>query len=150
LKVSTLSQTSPTFPESKIFLDRESGKKFVIHSLPFDRTLSDSPLFNTNDLNSKNLAVQGSSFDVTISGSSLSISTSLNRFSQDSLIALLKCLLHLQVLPDAALEEVVEELKSIADFYSQHTPQASLSPVVFNTIKGKIKHSQVRQPIVLE
>ncbi len=150
LKLSTLSQTSPGFLKRKVFLDRESGKEFVIQSLPFEDIFADSYLSITSDLNGKNFAIQSSSFDVNISGASLSISTDLNRLSHNNLIALLKCLLHLQVLPEAALEEVVEELRSIADFYYDRNPPVSLANTLSSNIKGELKHSQVRDPIVLD
>ena len=150
LKASTLSQTSPKFSESEVFLDRESGKKFVIHSLPFNSMFLGSPLSISTEINGSSLAIQNSSFDINISKSSLSITTDFHRLSQNNLLSILKCLFYLQSLKEDALEEAVDGLKSIADFYCDRNSQISLSPALLGTIQGKLQHSQVRDPIILE
>ncbi|HBE20472.1 MAG TPA: hypothetical protein DEG17_21135 [Cyanobacteria bacterium UBA11149] len=85
-----------------------------------------------------------------VSDSSLFFKTNWNPLSQTQLIALLKCLVYLQSLPEAALEEAAEELEKIADFYSDRLPQTNLPTNPVSSIKGKLKAAQVRPPIVLE
>lgn len=80
----------------------------------------------------------------------VSLKTNSNQLSQNKLIALLTCLLILQFLPEAALEEAAENLKEIAEFYADRSPQASLPNISTSSIKGKIKSTQVRPSIVLE
>jgi hypothetical protein len=85
-----------------------------------------------------------------MSDSSLSLKTDWNRLSPSKLIALLKCLQILQSLPESALEETAKELERVADFYSDYFPQANLPTIPATSIKGKLKSSKVRSPIVLE
>lgn len=85
-----------------------------------------------------------------MSNSSLSFRTDWNHLPNSRLIALLKCLLILQSLPEAALEEAAGELEGIADFYSDRSHQAILPTIPASSIKGKLKALQVRPPIVLE
>lgn len=117
------SQTSAGMATKKIVLDRESGKTLVIQ-YPF--------------------------FDLMMSDSSLSFRTDLHRLPQTKLIALLKCLLILQSLPEVALEEAAGELKGIADFYADRAPQESLSILPASAIRGKLISAKIRPPIVLE
>ncbi|MEQ8469521.1 hypothetical protein [Coleofasciculus sp. E1-EBD-02] len=85
-----------------------------------------------------------------MSDSSLSFRSDWNRLPLSKLIALLKCLLILQSLPESALEEAAEELQGIADFYSDRFSQANLSTIPASRVKGKLKSAQVRPPIVVE
>lgn len=117
------SQTSSSVSLSNVIFDRESGKAIVI---------------------------QYPSFDLMMSGSSLSFRTDSYRLSPDKWMLLLKCLLIVQTLPEAALEEASEELEGIYRFYSNRLAQANLPVIPASTIKGKLNATQVRPPIVLE
>ena len=123
LTLQTHSQTSTGLSPTISFFDRESGKNFVIQSISFDLMMSDSSLF---------------------------FQTEWNRLAPTKLIAVLKCLVYLQSLPEAALEEAADELEKIADFYSNRFPEPNLPTIPASTIKGKLKAAQVRPPIVLE
>lgn len=118
------SQTSSGATLSNVVLDRESGRAIVI---------------------------QYPSFDLMMSGSSLSFRTDLCRLSPDKLMLLLKCLLIVQALPEAALEEASEELEGIYHFYMNRLPQTheTMIPATTN-IRGTLSAMQVRPPIVLE
>ncbi|MCL1467378.1 hypothetical protein [Argonema galeatum] len=72
------------------------------------------------------------------------------QLSPAKLMALLKCLVILQSLPEAALEEAADELKGIADFYSDRFSQANLPIIPASSIKGKLRSVQISPPIVLE
>jgi hypothetical protein len=72
------------------------------------------------------------------------------RLSPDKLMLLLKCLLIIQTLPESALEEASEELEEIYRFYTNRLAQANLPVIPARTIKGKLKATQIRPPIVLE
>ncbi len=85
-----------------------------------------------------------------MSGSSLSFRTDSQRWSPDKLILLVKCLLIIQTLPEAALEETAEELEGISCFYANRPPQVNSPLIPASSIKGKLKATQVRPPIVLE
>jgi hypothetical protein len=100
----------------------------------------------------KAIEIQYPSFDLMMFGSSLSFRTDSYRFSPDKLILLLKCLLIIQTLPEAALEEASEELEGIYRFYTNRLAQANLPMISASTItiKGKLNATQVRPPIVLE
>lgn len=87
---------------------------------------------------------------VTMSATSLSFRTDWNNVPISNLLALLKCLVILRSLPQDALEEAAEELKGIADFYSDRLPQANLPVIPVSSIKAKLMPAQVRPPIVLE
>ncbi len=63
---------------------------------------------------------------------------------------LLKCLLIIQTLPEAALEEASEELEGIYHFYTNRLPQANLTMIAASTIRGKLSSMQVRPPLALE
>jgi hypothetical protein len=117
------SQTSSGIAIKNYVFDRESGRPIVI---------------------------EYPSFDVMMSDSSVSLRTDWRRLPPDKLILLLKCLLIIQVLPEAALEEAAEELEGIARFYSNRLPQANLPIIPASSIKGKLRATQVRPPIVLE
>lgn len=119
----TYSQSSTGLSANKSFFDKESGKTYVIQSPSFDLMMSDY---------------------------SVSLRTDSNRLSQNKFIALLKCVLILQFLPETALEEAATNLKEIAEFYVDRSPQASLPNISVSSIKGKLKSAQVRPPIVLE
>jgi hypothetical protein len=117
------SQTSSGTTLNNVVFDRESGKAIVI---------------------------QYPSFDLMMFGSSLSFRTDSYRLSPDKLMLLLKCLLIIQALPEAALEEASEELEGIYRFYINCIPQANLPMIPASTIRGKLSAMQVRPPIVLE
>ncbi|MEH1849086.1 MAG: hypothetical protein V7L25_29970 [Nostoc sp.] len=85
-----------------------------------------------------------------MSDSSVLFRTDWLRLSQDKLIVLLKCLLILQTLPEAALEEAADELEGISRFYSNRLYQTNLPMIPASSIKGKLRATQVRPPIVLE
>jgi hypothetical protein len=59
-----------------------------------------------------------------------------------------KLLLIIETLPESALEEACEELEKIAHFYQERSPQVS-APIP-TTIRGKLRSTQIRPPIVLE
>jgi CRISPR/Cas system CSM-associated protein Csm3 (group 7 of RAMP superfamily) len=63
---------------------------------------------------------------------------------------LLKCLLIIQALPENALEEAAEDLEGISRFYADRLPQVNLPVVPASSIKGKLRSTQIRPPIVLE
>lgn len=117
------SQTSSGIALENVVLDRESGKPIVI---------------------------QYPSFDLVMSGSSLSFRTDWQGLSPSNLMLLLKCLVIIQSLPETALQETVEELEGISCFYSNRSPQVNLPMISTNSIKGKLRAAQVRPPIVLE
>ena len=85
-----------------------------------------------------------------MSGSSLSLKTSWQGLPLDKLMLLLKCLIIIQTLPEAALEEASEELERISRFYSNRLLQVNLPVIPAGSIKGKLRATQVRPPIVLE
>ncbi|MGQ4649038.1 hypothetical protein [Lyngbya aestuarii] len=63
---------------------------------------------------------------------------------------LLKCLLVIHTLPETALEEAAEELEGIYRFHTNRLPQVNLPMIPVSSIKGKLRTTQVRPPIVLE
>jgi hypothetical protein len=85
-----------------------------------------------------------------MSDSSLFWKADRDRLSPSNLMLLLKCLYILQSLPEVALKEAAENLEGIADFYTDYSPQASLPSISTSTIKGTLKSTQIRPPIVLE
>lgn len=117
------SQTSSGIALNNVVFDRESGKPIVI---------------------------QYPSFDLMMSGSSLSFRTDSQRLSPDKLMLLLKCLLIIQTLPEAALEEAAEELEGISRFYADRLPQINVPTIPASSIRGKLRTTEVRPPIVLE
>lgn len=117
------SQTSGGIPIKNRIFDRESGKPIIIQSPCFDLMMSDS---------------------------SLSLRTDWRRLPQDKLIVLLKCLLILQTMPEAGLQEAADELEAISRFYSNRLSQTNLPMIPASSIKGKLRATQVRPPIVLE
>lgn len=117
------SQTSSGIALNNVVFDRESGKPIVI---------------------------QYPSFDLMMSGSSLSFRTDSQRLSPDKLMLLLKCLLIIQTLPEAALEEAAEELEGISGFYADRLPQINVPTIPASSIRGKLRTTEVRPPIVLE
>ena len=68
----------------------------------------------------------------------------------DKLMLLLKCLLIIQTLPEAALEEASEELEGIYRFYINRLSQVNIPAIPASSIRGKLRSTQVRSPIVLE
>jgi len=90
------------------------------------------------------------SFDLTMSDSSLSLTTHWREFPQHKLIALIKCLLILQSLPEDALDESVTQLEDIASFYSNLSPEKIVPVIPASSIRGKLRAIQIRQPIILE
>lgn len=117
------SQTSSGIALNNIVFDRESGKPIII---------------------------QYPSFDLIMSGTSLSFRTDWQGLSLDKLILLLKCLLIIQTLPETALEEAVEDLNEISRFYANRLPQVNLPMISSSSIKGKLRATEVRPPIILE
>lgn len=117
------SQTSSGITLNNVVLDRESGKAIVI---------------------------QYPSFDLMMSGSSLSLRTDSYRLSPDKLMLLLKCLFIIQILPESALEEASEELEGIYRFYMNRLPQVNIPIIPASSIRGKLSAMHVRPPIVLE
>jgi hypothetical protein len=117
------SKTSAGLVIENIVFDRESGKALVIQ-YPY--------------------------FDLMMYGSALSFRTDSNQFSQSKLVSLLKCLRILQSLSEPVLEEAVESLEVIAEFYADRLSQTSLPAISASTIKGKLRSAQVAPPIVLE
>lgn len=117
------SQTSSGIALNNVVFDRESGKPILI---------------------------QYPSFDLMMSDSSLSFRTDSQRLSPDKLMLLLKCLLIIQTLPEAALEEAAEELEEISRFYANRLPQVNLPKIPASSINGKLRATQVRPTIVLE
>lgn len=117
------SQTSSGIALSNTVFDRESGKPIVIQ-YPF--------------------------FDLIMSGSCLSFKTDWQGLSPDKLTLLLKCLLIIQTLPEVALEEAAEELEEIHRFYANRLPQVNLPMIPASSIKGRLRSTEVRPPIVLE
>lgn len=117
------SQTSSGIALDNIVFDRESGKPIVI---------------------------QYPSFDLIMSGSSLSFRTDRQVLSLDKLMLLLKCLLIIKTLPEIALKEAAEELEGISHFYANCLPQVNLPMIPASSIKGRLRATEVRPPIVLE
>ncbi|NEP57663.1 MAG: hypothetical protein F6K31_11665 [Symploca sp. SIO2G7] len=85
-----------------------------------------------------------------MSESSLSFKTSWQSLAPDKFILLLKCLFIIQTLPESALEEAAEVLEEIFNFYANRSSQLNLPTVSTSNIKGKLKTTQLRPPIVLE
>ena len=109
--------------EKNIIFDRESGKAITI---------------------------QYPSLDLRISNSPVSFRANWDHLPVSQLIALLKCLLILQYLPQSALEEAADELERVADFYSNRSPQSSVSSIPASSVNGRLRSAHVRPPIVLE
>jgi hypothetical protein len=100
--------------------------------------------------NGNPIEIQYPSFDLMMSESSLSFRTDSQHLSRGKLLLLLKCLLIIQTLPEAALEEVSEELEGISHFYTNRLSQINLPSIPASSITGKLRATQVRPPIVLE
>lgn len=94
--------------------------------------------------------IQYPSFDLIMSDTSLSFRTDSYRLSPDKLMLFLKCLLIIQNLPEAALEEACEELEGISHFHKNRLPQTSITTIPASSIRGKLRATKVRPPIVLE
>lgn len=117
------SQTSSGTALSNVIRDRESGKAIVI---------------------------QYPSFDLMMSDSSLSFQTDSYRLSPNKLTLLLKCLLIIQTLQEAAIKEASEELDGIYCFYMNRLSQVNLPTIPVSSLRGRLGSTQVRPPIVLE
>jgi hypothetical protein len=117
-----------------------------------DQTSSDVTFRNRifDGESGKFIIIYSPSFDLVMTDSSLSLRTDWQRYSLDKLALLLKCLLIIQTLPKAALEEAFEELEEISRFYVDRSSQVTLPVVPASSIKGKLRSVQVRPPIVLE
>ena len=98
----------------------------------------------------KAIVIEYPSFDLMMSATSLSFKTDAYRLSPDKLMLLLKCLIIIQTLPEAALEEASEELEGIYHFYSDRSKQSNPAGIPASSIRGKLRAMQVRPPIVLE
>lgn len=96
----------------------------------------------------KSLVIQYPSFDLVMSDSSFSFKTDWHRIPPRRLIALLKCLLILQTLPEAALEEAAEKLEGIQRFYSNRLPETPVPTLPPKLIKDKLASKQARPTIV--
>jgi len=107
-----------------VVLDRESGKEWIIENpLPELSELTDYYFFFRTNYDSDSIA-------------------KLNQ--------LLQCLWILQSLPESALDEATSTLKLIADFYLEYSPQANLHTISPKQVKGKLRATKLRPPIVLE
>lgn len=53
-------------------------------------------------------------------------------------------------LPSEALDEVVQTLEQIREFYSDYSPTNSESTITTKIVNGKIVSTQTRDPIILE
>jgi hypothetical protein len=98
----------------------------------------------------KSIEIKLLDFDMEMSSSSFSLRTDVQRLSLDKLMLLLKCLLIIQALPEAALEEACEELEGISQFYENRLSQVNLPTIPASSIRGKLRAMQIRPPIVLE
>lgn len=101
-----------------------------------------------NRASGKLLVIQYPSFDLVMSDSLLSFRTDGHRMQPRRLIALLKCLLILQTLPEGMLEEAAEKLESIPRFYSNRFPETSVPAFPPKLIEDKLASKQVRPPVV--
>jgi hypothetical protein len=93
--------------------------------------------------------VQHPSFDLVLSETSVSFRTDLYRLTPDRLMLWLKCLLLIQTLSEAALEEASRELEEIARFYMNRM-SGNVSTISTSVVKGKLEKAQIRPHIVLE
>lgn len=93
--------------------------------------------------------VQYPSLNLQMSASSLYLKTERSYWPSDKLATFLKYLLVFQSLPESALEEAVDELEKVIDFYADRASPAQL-PATTKQIVGRIDSIQVRPPIVLE
>jgi hypothetical protein len=116
------SRTSTTGLSTNSFVDRDGGRTVII---------------------------QYPSFDLKMSAYSLSFNADWNYWSAEKMAILLKYLLVFQSLPEAALEEAVDELEKVVEFHSDRVPQSQLTAKA-TRIVGRIDSTQVRSPIVLE
>jgi hypothetical protein len=115
-------QTSSGMDSNNAVFDRETGKSIVIHYPSFGMT-SDPFISYGND------------GDSSYSG---------------KMLLLVKCLVIIASLPEAALEETVEELEGISRFYVNRFHSNDLPAIAPSTVKGKLGTAKVRPPIVLE
>jgi hypothetical protein len=108
-----------------VVLDRDSGRAIVIQC-PFS--------------------------DPVVPNSSLYFNSDLYGLTPEKLALLVNCLLIIQALPEAALEEAFEELEGIYRFYINRLPEANATATIIpaRTIKGTLNAVEVRPPIVLE
>jgi hypothetical protein len=97
----------------------------------------------------REIFVQYSSFDIRMSASPLSLKADWSDWSAGKLATFLKYLLAFQSLPESALEEAVDELEKVVDFYADRASPAQL-PATTKQVVGRINSIQVRPPIVLE
>lgn len=118
-----LNQTSAEIIGNNVIVDRVSGKPFIIQN-PF--------------------------FDLMLSGSTLSFVTDSQRISNDKLVLILKCLLIIQALPEAAIDETANELNSIYNFYKDRQTHLSLAKPPAKKIKGKLRAKKNRPAFILE
>lgn len=99
----------------------------------------------------KTITGQSPSFDFTMSSSSLSLKANWQEeLPQNKLIAMIKCLSIIQFLSQEALEEAAIQLKEIAEFYSDRDPQTILPVIPASSIRGLLRATEVRPPIVFE
>jgi hypothetical protein len=115
-------QTSSGMDSNNSVFDRETGESIVIHYPSFGITSDPFVSFRNEGRNS----------------------------DYGKMLLLLKCLVIIASLPEAALEETVEELEGISRFYVNRLPSDELPVIAPSTIKGKLGNAKVRPPIVLE
>ncbi|WP_373543911.1 hypothetical protein [Chamaesiphon sp.] len=68
----------------------------------------------------------------------------------NKLVQLLKCLSIIASLPEDALEETIEDLEGIRNFYDNRIPSDRLPVIAASNIKGKLGAVEVRTPVALE
>lgn len=98
----------------------------------------------------KRLSIEKPSFNLNVSDSTLSFTTNWGNSSVNKRVLLLKCLLIIQNLPEAALDEASHELEGILLFYTDRISKTESLKISTGHIEGKLKAIQVRPPITLE
>ena len=88
-----------------------------------------------------------------LSGSNLCFEVKFAHEDSTKAFNFLKSFLLLMVisqLPSEALDEVVQTLEQIREFYSDYSPESSQSTITPKVVTGKIVSTVTRDPIVLE
>ncbi|WP_411728634.1 hypothetical protein [Methyloglobulus sp.] len=117
---------------------KESTLGFAINNTAIDRE------------SGKTYVIQYPSFGLAMSAPSLSVRLNRHDLSADNSIQLIKCLLIIQSLPEAAFEETADELEGIYHFYKDRQTQINLPKPPAKKIKGKLRAKQVRPAFILE
>ena len=115
-------QTSSGMDSNNSVFDRETGESIIIHHPSFGITSDPFVSFRNEGESS-------------YSG---------------KMLLLLKCLVIIASLPEAALEETVEELEGISRFHVNRFPSDDIPVIASSNVKGKLGTPKVRPPIVLE